>query len=81
MVHFGRSVDVADAADSVEPCWLGMIYGANRNCVEIRHVFDVIFEILNGEEIIVACLWIDPITGCYHLIGGQSGNDVANDFF
>ena len=81
MIHFGRRRRCADGADGVEPRRQSADF-APRNGMddEVGQVFDGIFGILHGQQIIVAAFRIHPVARRDHLVGSQRGDDVADDF-
>ena len=55
-------------------------HSAQWDILEIlhRHVIEHMVGVLNGYQVVVACLGVDPISRRHHSIGSQSGNYVVH---
>ena len=58
----------------------GRLNAAQGNVLEVlhRHVVEKAVCILDSHHVVVAGLWIDPVTGGDHAIGGHGGNHVLH---
>ncbi len=78
VVHFGGRGDAGDVADHIEPGGGGRAGSTQRDGLKVSQSLNLVFGVLNGQHIIVAGLWIDPITRRYHLIGRQRRDHIVD---
>ena len=81
MIHLGGRLECgrygrrSPGASAASRCAARKRHGA-----EVGQVFHDVFRILDGEQIIVAALGIDPIARRDHPVGGQRGDEAVHHF-
>ena len=81
VIDFGGRLDAVDAGDRVETrADCGRPAAAQRNGAQVGDAAHLVLGVLHGEHVVVAVAGIDPVAGRDHLVRGERGDDVADDF-
>src|SRR6266481_578360 len=81
MIHLGGGRNGSQLDDGVEESRLYALHAPQRDLLEVDHALDLILGILHGQHVGIPVFRIDPIVGCDHAVGSESGDHVVYDFF
>ena len=79
VIDLGWRVDHLDVGHVFQHGRIGVVGSVQRNLLEVLHGHraNLLIGVLHGEEVVVAVVRIDPVTGSDHAVGGERGDHVV----
>ena len=79
MVHLGRRRNAGDADDRIQAGGLFEVRRPEGHAAKIGQILHVALPILDGQQVIVPALGINPIARGNHAVGGQRRDQAVGD--